>query len=60
MKNSSLSESNPIADKMKINLDMLGPLMLNGVVGEVHGADVVAVHDGGLGGRPVKFLQQLT
>jgi hypothetical protein len=28
---------------MKINLHMLGVLMLNGVGGEVHGADIIAV-----------------
>jgi hypothetical protein len=31
-----------LSDEVKINLHMLGALMLNGVVGEVHGTYVVA------------------
>jgi hypothetical protein len=35
-------DGNVFADKVKINLNMLGALMLNKVGGEVDGADVVA------------------
>jgi hypothetical protein len=38
-----LTDGNLLSDKMKINLHMLGALILNGVGGEVHGADIVAV-----------------
>jgi hypothetical protein len=34
-----------LTDKMKINLHIFGALMLNGVGGEVHDADVVAVDE---------------
>jgi hypothetical protein len=44
---------------MQVNLHMLRPLMLNRVGGEVHGADVVAVHERALGERAVKLSQEL-
>jgi hypothetical protein len=34
---------NMLTDKLKINLNMLGALILNKVVGEVDGANVVAI-----------------
>jgi hypothetical protein len=43
MEDANLTDGNLLSDKMKINLHMLGALMLNGVSGEVHSADVVAV-----------------
>jgi hypothetical protein len=46
MEDVDLVDGNLLSDKMKINLHMLGALMLNGVGGEVHGADVVAVDKG--------------
>jgi hypothetical protein len=35
MKDANLTDDNLLSDKMKINLHMLGALMLNGVGGEV-------------------------
>jgi hypothetical protein len=46
MEDTDLAGGNLLSDKMKINLHMLGALMLNGVGGEVHDADVVAVDMG--------------
>jgi hypothetical protein len=43
MEDADLTDGNLLSDEMKINLHMLRVLMLNGVGGEVHGADVVAV-----------------
>jgi hypothetical protein len=43
MEDVDLTDDNLLLDKMKINLNMLGALMLNGVGGEVHGADIVTV-----------------
>jgi hypothetical protein len=43
MEDADLAAGNILSNKMKINLHMLGTLMLNGVGGEVHGTDVVAV-----------------
>jgi hypothetical protein len=39
----NVPDGNTIADKVKINLNMLGVLVLNGVGGEVVDADVVTV-----------------
>jgi hypothetical protein len=36
-------DNNTLAEKVKINLNMLGALVLNGVGGEVDGTDVVTV-----------------
>ena len=43
MKNVDSSCSNTLPNKVEINLDMLGALMLNGVGRHVYGDDVVAV-----------------
>jgi hypothetical protein len=40
-----LDRCNLLSDKMKINLYMLHALILNGVGGEVHDADVVIVDE---------------
>jgi hypothetical protein len=49
----------PFSDEVKINLHMLGALVLNGVVGEVHGTYVVAVGERTLRRRCLEFQQQL-
>ena len=38
---------------------MLRPLMLDGVGGEIHGADVVAIDERALGERAVELRQEL-
>jgi hypothetical protein len=43
MEDSHLADGHPITDEVKINLHMLGPLVLHGVGGEVDRADVVAI-----------------
>jgi hypothetical protein len=43
MEDADLTDGGHLSNKMEINLHMLGALMLNGVGGEVHSADVVAV-----------------
>jgi hypothetical protein len=43
MEYADLTDGDSLSEKMKINLHIFGALMLNGVGGEVHGADVVAV-----------------
>jgi hypothetical protein len=42
-----VEDGNALADKVKINLNMLGALVLNGVGGEVDGANVVVVDQSG-------------
>jgi hypothetical protein len=55
-----LTDDNLLSDKMKINLHMLGALMLNGVGGEVHDADVVAVDKCVLRRRGLELIEQLS
>jgi hypothetical protein len=43
VEDTNIPNGNAFADKVKINLNMLGVLVLNGVGGEVDGADVVTV-----------------
>jgi hypothetical protein len=60
MENADLVGGNLLLDKMKINLHMLGVLMLNGVDGEVHDADVVAVDNGAPRRRGLELMEQLS
>jgi hypothetical protein len=60
MEDVDLTDGNLLSDKMKINLHMLGALMLNGVGGEVHGADVVVVDKGALRRWGLKLVEQLS
>jgi hypothetical protein len=45
MEDADLTDGDLFSDKVKINLHMLGALVLNEVVGEVHGTYVVAVDE---------------
>jgi hypothetical protein len=47
VEDTNIPDSNVLADKVEINLNMLGALVLNGVSGEVDDADVVAVDQSG-------------
>jgi hypothetical protein len=47
VEDTNVPDDNTLVDKVKINLNMLGALMLNGVGGEVDGTDVVAVDQSG-------------
>ena len=42
VEDANISTGDPLVDKVKIDLDMLHALVLDGVGGEVDGADVVA------------------
>jgi hypothetical protein len=46
MEDTDLTNDNLLSDKMKINLHMLGALILNGVGGEVHDTDIATVDKG--------------
>ena len=59
MKNSNVPKRNTISNEVKIDLDVLGTLMLNGVRGHVDGADIVAKNDCGGRERSVKLLEEL-
>jgi hypothetical protein len=60
MEDTDLTDGNLFSDKMKINLHMLGVLMLNGVGGEVHGADIVTVDEGATRRWGLELVEQLT
>jgi hypothetical protein len=47
VEDTNVPDGNVLADYVKINLNMLGALVLNEVGGEVDGADVVAVDQNG-------------
>ena len=59
MENPNVAHSHPVPNEVQVDLHMLRPLMLNRVGGEVHGADVVAVDERGLGEGEVKLRQEL-
>jgi hypothetical protein len=47
VEDTNVPDGNVLADKVKINLNILDALMLNGVGGEVDGVDVVVVDQSG-------------
>jgi hypothetical protein len=60
MENSHIPDGYTLADEVEVELDMLRTLVLDGVVGEVHGADVVTIHKSAPCQRTVQHLEQLT
>jgi hypothetical protein len=60
MEDVNLADGNLLSDKMKINLCMLGVLMLNRIGGEVHDADIVAVDKCAPRRRGLELMEQLT
>jgi hypothetical protein len=59
MEDVDLTDGNLLSDEMKINLHLLSALMLNGVGGEVHDADVVAVDESAARWRSLELMQEL-
>jgi hypothetical protein len=59
MEDADLTDGNLLSDKMKINLYMLGVLMMNGVGGEVHDADIIAVDKCALRRWGLELVEQL-
>ena len=59
MKNTNITSSNPLEDEVEVDLDVLDALMLSGVGGHVHRADVVTIDQDGSTERSVKFLEKL-
>jgi len=59
VENTDSPNSDPFADEVEVNFHVLGALVLDGVGGEVDGADVVAVDEAGGLQRLVQFLQEL-
>ena len=59
MKNSKITNGDPLLDEVEVNLNMLGSLMLNRVGGHVDGTDVVTIHQRSSAKRGVELMQQL-
>jgi hypothetical protein len=47
VEDTNVSDDNALADKVEINPNMLGALMLDGVGGEVNNANIVAIDQNG-------------
>jgi hypothetical protein len=43
MKNSNVTEGNLLSNKMEVDLNMLRPLMLHRIAGEIDSTDVVTI-----------------
>ena len=56
----NIADGDSVAHEVQVNLHVLRPLMLNGVGGEVHNVDVVAVDECALGERAVELRQELS
>ena len=59
MKNSKITNGNPLPDEVEINLNMLGSLMLNRVGGHVDSADVVTIDQRGALRSSMKLKEKL-
>ena len=49
------SKGDAVMDEMQINLNVFGPLVLNGIGGQVNSTDIIAVHNSG----PLKRAMEL-
>ena len=58
MEDPNIADSNPVANE--VDLHMLRPLIVNGVGGGIHGADVVAIDERALGERAMELRQELS
>jgi hypothetical protein len=59
MEDAYSTDGNLLSDEIKINLHMLRVLMLNGVSGEVHDADVVTVDESAARWQSLELMQEL-
>ena len=59
MKDTKITNRNPLPNEVKINLDVLSALMMNRVGGHVDRANVVTVHQCSAVQRGVKLLKEL-
>ena len=56
----NIADCDTVAHEVQVNLHMLRLLMLNGVGGEIHGADIIAADERALGERAVELRQELS
>jgi hypothetical protein len=57
MQDVDITDGHVFPHKVDVDLNMLRALVLNGVGGEVDGADVITVDEGALRQRSVEFLK---
>jgi hypothetical protein len=60
MQNTNITNGDSLSDEVKIDLNVLGVLMLHRVRGHVYGTDVVAVHQCGAPKRGMQLQEKLT
>ena len=60
MKNSNVAKRHTISNEVKVDLDVLGPLMLNRIRGHVNSADIVAKDNSGVMKWAMKLPKELT
>ena len=56
----NIADGNSVTHEVQIDLHMLCPLVLDGVGGEIHGADIVAVDERAFGEQAVELRQELS
>ena len=59
MKNTDSTKSDTLTDEVEVDFHVLGALVLNWVGGEVDGADIVTVDEGGRLQRVMQLLEKL-
>jgi len=57
MKNPNMTKGDLFSNKMEIDLNVLRPLMLHWITGEVYSTDVVTVDQGGTARRVAKLKE---
>jgi hypothetical protein len=60
MQDAYITDGNAFLDEVQVNLDMLGPLILNGVGGEVDGTYVITVDESVLRQWGMELLEELS
>jgi hypothetical protein len=60
MEHLNLSQSNLVADKVNVDLDVLHATMVDRISGHIDGTNIVAVHDSRRGNGRVELLEKLT
>jgi hypothetical protein len=59
VQDADITDGNAFPDEVEVDLDMLCALVLNGVGGEVDGADVVVIDESALRQRSMELLKEL-
>ena len=59
MKDTKITNSHALSNKVEINLDVLGTLMLNRIGGHVDSTDVITINQFGVAKGSVELLNEL-